>query len=518
GRVREADLSAYAHQDLPFERLVDELNPVRSLSRHPLFQVMLVLQNVPRSASPWEVPGLAVEPVPVDEDVAARFDLSVSLSEQRDEQGAPLGVVGSLQYATDLFDESTAQALADRLVRVLEQVAADPGVRLSEIEVLAPDERRAVLEEWNDSAREVPAATLPELFRARAARTPEAPAVIGGTPADHVDYAELDRRTDRIAHWLIGRGIGPEDRVGVLMERSPDLVAVVLGVLKAGAAQLPLDPTHPAERIGFVLADAAPVLVVCTTGTVGLLPAGVVRAVWDDEVTSAEVAGALAGAPSVVLRPEHPAYVIHTSGSTGTPKGVVVTHAGLASLSGTQRERFGVGPGARVLQFAALGFDASVWELVMALTSGAALVTAPADRMPPHGRLDDLLTEYGITHVTLPPSVLAGVERVPDTLRTVVVAGEACPPALADAWAGRLELVNAYGPTETTICATVSAPLAPDPERSAVPIGGPVWNTRTYVLDGLLRPVAPGVVGELYVAGAGLARGYGGRPGLTAER
>ncbi|MFD7546867.1 non-ribosomal peptide synthase/polyketide synthase [Streptomyces sp. NPDC059816] len=518
-RVRNADLSAYGHQDVPFERLVDELNPARSLARHPLFQVMLVLQNVPRSqSSPWEVPGLAVEPVPVDENVAARFDLSVSLSEQRDEQGTPLGLVGSLQYATDLFDESTVQALAGRLVRVLEQFAADPGVRLSRIEVLQDVERTQVVTDWNDSARSAPPATLPELFRAQVARTPDAPAVIGET---ELSYAELDRRTNRIAHWLIARGIGPESRVGVLMERSPDLVTVLLGVLKSGAAYLPMDPAYPAERIGFVLADASPALVLCTSGTAGLLAEAAEdaeRVVWDEDATFAQVAGAPASAPDVGLSPRHPAYVIHTSGSTGTPKGVEVTHQGVASLSGSQIERFGVGPGSRVLQFAALGFDASVWELVMALTSGAALVTAPADRMPPLGPLADLLDDYGITHVTLPPSVLASADRLPASLRTVVVAGEACPPALVDAWAPQVDFINAYGPTETTVCATMSAPLAPDPDRTSVPIGTPVWNSNSYVLDDFLRPVPPGVTGELYVTGPGLARGYAGRAGVTAER
>ncbi|WP_274567611.1 non-ribosomal peptide synthase/polyketide synthase [Streptomyces spiramyceticus] len=514
-RVREADLGAYAHQDMPFERLVDELNPARSLSRHPLFQIMLILQNVPRTETPWDVPGLSIEPMPVDENVAARFDLSVNLSEQRDEQGIPAGIVGSLQYATDLFDEPTAVALAARLTQVLEQVAADPDVRISQVDVLDETERRAVLDEWNDSARPIPAATLPELFQAQVARTPAEPALIGETS---FDYAELERRANRVAHWLIGRGIGPEDRVGVLMERSADLVVVLLGVMKAGAAYIPVDPNYPSERIKFVLADALPALVLCTSGTDGLLADGVERVVWDDPATVAEIEDRPVSAPVVALHPEHPAYVIYTSGSTGVPKGVVVTHAGLASLSGCQIDRFGVGPGSRVLQFAALGFDASVWELVMALTSGAALVTAPADRMPPYAPLEDLLGEYGITHMTLPPSVLAGTAQLPASVETVVVAGEACPPSLVAEWSQRLNLVNAYGPTETTICATMSGALTPEPGRTAVPIGGPVWNSRVFVLDEFLHPVAPGVTGDLYVAGAGLARGYAGRSGLTSER
>ncbi|MFF4764683.1 amino acid adenylation domain-containing protein, partial [Streptomyces sp. NPDC001292] len=526
-RVRETDLSAYAHQDVPFERLVDELNPERSLTRHPLFQIMLVLQNAP--STDWDFPGLTVHPMNAgtlpDEALPARFDLSLSLAERRDERGAPAGITGDLQYAKDLFDHATARRLVHRLQRVLAQVATDPETPLSRLDVLDADERRAVLEEWNDSVRALPALTLPKAFEAQAARTPDATALIGAGVS--LTYAELDERANRLAHVLIGRGVGPEDRVGVVMERSADQIAVLLGVTKAGAAYVPVDPNYPAERIAFMLADADPALVVCTGTSAGLLPAGTGRMLWDDAATAAEIAAARTTAPTDVdrrapLRPAHPAYVIYTSGSTGTPKGVVVSHAGLGSLSGSQIDRFEVGPESRVLQFAALGFDAAVSEVCMALLAGAALVVPPADRMPPFGRLEDLLDDFAVTHVTLPPSVLAGVDRLPDSLATVVVAGEACPPGLVAEWASSASssrrLFNAYGPTETTVCATMSGALTPARGRTAVPIGGPVWNARVFVLDEFLRPLPPGVVGELYVAGDGLARGYAGRAGLTAER
>ncbi|MFE2325816.1 amino acid adenylation domain-containing protein [Streptomyces sp. NPDC059385] len=522
-RVRETDLSAYAHQDVPFERLVDELNPERSLVRHPLFQIMLVLQNVP--ATDWDLPGLIVHPMNAgtvpDEALPARFDLSLSLAERRDERGAPAGITGDLQYAKDLFDHTTAHSLVHRLQRVLAQVAADPETRLSRLDVLDADERRVVTDEWNDSARTLPAVTLPEAFEAQVARTPGATALIGADVS--LTYAELDERANRLAHVLIGRGVGPEDRVGVLMERSVDQIVVLLGVTKAGAAYVPVDPNYPAERIAFTLADADPRLVVSTGPNAGLIPAGISRIPWDDAATAAEIEAAPTTAPTdadrrTPLRPAHPAYVIHTSGSTGTPKGVVVSHAGLGSLSGSQIDRFGVGPRSRVLQFAALGFDAAVSEVCMALLAGAALVVAPADRMPPFGRLEDLLDDFAVTHVTLPPSVLASVDRLPDSLAAVVVAGEACPPGLVAEWAGSRRLFNAYGPTETTVCATMTEALAPEPGRTAVPIGSPVWNTRVFVLDEFLCPLPPGAVGELYVAGAGLARGYDGRAALTAER
>ncbi|MQA26696.1 MAG: amino acid adenylation domain-containing protein, partial [Micromonosporaceae bacterium] len=515
-RVRETDLAAYAHQDLPFERIVEELSPKRSLSRHPLFQTLLTLQNVPVVGRPWELPSLDIVPMPADENVAARFDLSFTLTEHRDEHGSPAGLVGSLHYATDLFDETTAVALATRLARVLTQVAAHPEAPISQLEILDNDERRRVTEEWSNAERPVPAATLPELFQAQAARTPEATAVLGEGVS--VTYAELRHRVNRVAHWLVDRGVRPEDRVGVLMERSTELPVVQLGITHAGATYVPIDPDYPTDRIRFIVTDAAPSLVVCSRGTAGLLPPDVPSVVWDDPATAAEVGARPAEAPSVPLRLGHPAYVIYTSGSTGVPKGVVVTHSGLASLSGCQIDTFDVGSESRVLQFAALGFDASVWELVMALTSGAALVVAPAGQMPPHRPLGDLLAEYGITHVTLPPSALAGADSLPESVRTVVVAGEACPPGLVDLWSSRLNLVNAYGPTETTVCATMSAGLSAVPGSTTVPIGGPVWNSRVCVLDEFLRPAAPGVVGDLYVAGPSLARGYVRQSGLTAER
>nr|BFE29896.1 hypothetical protein GCM10010200_021470 [Actinomadura rugatobispora] len=524
-RVRETDLAAFAHQDLPFERLVEDLNPARSLARHPLFQVMLTLQNVPEAQTPWDLSGLRVSPqAPSGATAAARFDLSFILTERRDATGAPAGIDGGLEYARDLFEEPTARSLADRLLRVLEQVAADPDVRIDELDVLDAGERRRVAEDWNATSRPVPERPLPELFEAQVARTPDAVAVVGD--GVELSYAELDERANRFAHELIARGAGPESLVGVVMERSADLPVVLLGIMKAGAAYLPVDPAYPADRIGFMLADAGPVIVVCGQETADLVgdDAGVGRLVWDDPATSGLLAARPATAPTdadraAPLLPDHPAYVIYTSGSTGTPKGVSVSHRGIGNLAAAQIDRFAVGADARVLQFAALSFDASVSELCTALLPGAALVLAGADRMPPRGRLEDLVAEFGVTHVTVPPSILAAVGRLPEGLRTVVVAGEACPPALVERWSAGRRLINAYGPTETTVCATMSLPLAPGgADGGAVPIGGPIWNTRVFVLDDFLRPVPPGVTGELYVAGAGLARGYVGRAALTAER
>ncbi|HKS43673.1 MAG TPA: amino acid adenylation domain-containing protein, partial [Amycolatopsis sp.] len=506
-RVRETDLAAYTHQDVPFERLVDELNPPRSLSRHPLFQVMLVLQNTPPAG--WELPGLTVTELDETElgDIAApaRFDLSVTLTEHRGPGRAPAGIEGSVRYAVDLFERPTATRLADRLRRVLEQVAKDPDRPVSRYDVLLEDEAGG-----QEDTEPVAVATFPELFAAQVARTPDAIALDGGDAV--LTYAELDRRTDQVAGQLAARGIGPEDRVGVLLERGPELIVVLLGVLKAGATYLPIDPAHPAARIGFVLADAGPALVVCSARTGRLLPDG------PDQVRPETLRQGTAAWSAPVLRPAHPAYLIYTSGSTGTPKGVLVSHKGFASMAAEQVDRFGGGPGTRVLQFASASFDASIAELVLAVLSGATLVVPPAEEMPPFRPVEDVLAEHRITHVTLPPSVLAGIPALPSCLTSLVVAGEACPPALAGRWGEKLSLVNAYGPTESTVCATQSAPLRPDPSRTAVPIGVPARDTRVHLLDEFLRPVAPGVVGEIYLSGPGLARGYAGRAALTAER
>ncbi|MFK0259692.1 amino acid adenylation domain-containing protein, partial [Streptomyces sp. NPDC090445] len=298
---------------------------------------------------------------------------------------------------------------------------------------------------------------------------------------------------NRFAHALIARGVGPEQTVAVALPRSVESVVAVLGVLKAGAAYLPVDPAYPQARIAFMLEDARPALTVDD-------PAMTVEGDWPDTD------------PAVALDVRHPAYVIYTSGSTGRPKGVVVGHAGVAGLVAAQVERLGVAPGSRVLQFASPSFDASFWDLCSALLTGAALVLAPAEA--PLEALTD--RRLDVTHVTLPPSALAAVESADLTASTLVVAGEACPPELVARWAPGRRMINAYGPTETTVCATMSDPLSPG--SGVPPIGRPVAGFRAYVLDERLRIVPPGVVGELYVAGAGLARGYLNRPGLTAGR
>ncbi|RSM34592.1 hypothetical protein DMA12_47690 [Amycolatopsis balhimycina DSM 5908] len=505
-RVRDTDLAAYEHQDVPFDRVVEEFVPEPSLSRQPLFQVALDVRNAPESE--LRLPGLEVSGEPLAHGVA-RYDLMLSLAERRDEQGAPDGMAGVLEFGTDMFDRPTAEVLATRLVRLLDSLVGEPARPLSRIDLLDEAERRRVLDDWNPPGRGVPEATVAELFAAQVARRPEAAAVEAGDVV--VGYAELAARSDRLARVLAGHGAGPESAVAVVLDRSADLVVAFLAVLKAGAVYLPIDPMLPAERIEYVFGDARPVCVLTAAGRRASVPAGT-----EIPVVVLGAAGAETTAPVVPPLPEHPAYLIYTSGSTGRPKGVAVPHRGIAALVASQAERLAVTDESRVLQFASPGFDASVWELVMALCTGARLIVTEAGDLLPGAGLAGVVARHGVTHATLPPAVLAA--SAPEDLAsvtTLVSAGEALTGDLVTRWAPGRRFVDAYGPTETTVCATMSAPLSPgDPPD----IGIAVLDTRVYVLDDTLAPAPPGVRGELYVAGAGLARGYLGRPGLTAER
>ena len=530
--VRETVLDAFAHQDVPFERVVDELQLSRDTSRTPVFQAMVVLQNAAGPAV--ALPGLAAEALmpPV---VTAATDV---VAEFHEHDGV---LVGSLSYNTDLFASATVERMAGHLGVLLEGIAADPGRLVGELPLLSAVERRRVLVEWNDTSRVVVPATLAELFGARVAEMPDAPAVIfdGGG----VSYAELDRRAGGLARVLAGRGAGPERVVAVALPRSVEIVVAELAVAKAGAAFLPVDPGYPAERVAFMLADARPVLTVTrgdVAGCVAGLAGAAVLVVDDPAVVAAmervpgdAAAGGRAAArradpaglagpagPVRPVDPASPAYVIYTSGSTGRPKGVVVPHAGLASFAAAGAGHYRVRPGDRVLQFSSPSFDASVLELCLSVLAGAALVVPPPGPLLGEA-LAGVLAGQRVTHALIPPAALATVPGevaaagVPE-FRTVIVGGDACSAGLAQTWAPGRRMINSYGPTEATVVAAWSDPLVPG--GGVPPIGRPIWNTRVYVLDADLRPVPAGVSGELYVAGAGLARGYLGRPGLTAQR
>ncbi|MFI0980562.1 amino acid adenylation domain-containing protein [Streptomyces sp. NPDC021093] len=518
-RARKTDLAAYNHQDLPFDRLVEALNPDRSLDRNPLFQVMLAFQNNVEAA--WDIAGVSIGDEPVRSGIA-KFDLAFSIRDATDGSGHSNGFSGTLEYSADLFDRSTAESMAARLVRLLEAVVADPDLPLGMVDVLSPVERRRVLSEWNDTAVEVLGLTFPGLFEAQVARTPDAVAVVFGDL--DVSYAELDGRADRLARVLVGRGVGPGRVVALALPRSVEWVVALLAVMKAGGAYLPIDTKYPADRIAFMLQDARPALLLTVGGVeAGAFGGSVERLELDAPQIVAELA---AGSASAVADAEQlgpvsladPAYVIYTSGSTGRPKGVVVTHAGVASLAVQYIRAAGTEEaGSRVLQFSSPSFDMHVPDVLMALGAGAALVMAPADQLLPGPELERLVDAHRITHLEVPPAVLSVLS--PGALSgvgTLMVAGEALSEELIRIWSPGRTMINAYGPTECTVCVTMTGPLT---AGGGVPsIGRPNANARVYVLDGGLQPVPPGVAGELYIAGAGLARGYLGRPGTTAER
>ncbi|MFI1258751.1 amino acid adenylation domain-containing protein [Streptomyces netropsis] len=507
-RVKETDLAAYANQDVPFERLVEEINPVRSMARHPLFQVMLAFQN--NSTERTDIPGARMLPHPVGLDVA-KFDLSFDLGERFAPDGSPAGIEGAIQFATGLFDLSTVEALAARLEQLLDAVTAEPGRAITDVDVLGERERQRVLDEWNDTERAVEPVTFPGLFEAQVALTPAATAVESAGLS--LGYAELNARANQLAHALIGRGVGPEQVVALALPRSVDIAVAQLAVVKAGAAFLPVDPDYPADRISYILDDSAPALLVTDSEHAARLPRHGVPEVLLDTV---DLSAQRRDNPGVPLSLAHPAYVIYTSGSTGRPKGVVVTHHGLASFAAVEVERFDVTADSRVLQYASPSFDASVLELCMTYAAGATLVVPPPGPLA-GDVLAEVLLERGVTHALIPPAALASV-RSGDfpAFRSLVVGGDATSAELVDRWAPGRRMVNAYGPTESTVAATISDPLAAG--TGTPTIGRPVHNTRVYVLDSGLRPVPAGVAGELYVTGAGLARGYLGRAALTSER
>ncbi|XVQ85648.1 amino acid adenylation domain-containing protein [Microbispora siamensis] len=518
-RVREADLAAYAHQDVPFERLVEELNPARSLAHHPLFQVMLTFQN--NAETVFDLPGVEVRPEAVGADVA-KLDLSFFLEESYEDDGRPAGIDGAVQYAADLFDRETVEALGERLVRLLAAAAGDPDRPIGDLEILSGRERREVLADWNHPGREIVRSTVPELFAAQAARTPDAPAVVFGDT--ELSYAELDARANRLARHLIGLGAGPERFVAVALPRSVDLVVALLAVFQSGAAYLPIDPGHPADRVAFMLDDVDPALVVTTTEVSGGLPPGRTRVLLDDPATARAVA---ALSPARVTDAERrapardgdSAYVIFTSGSTGRPKGVVVEHRSLNAYLAWARDAYQSVRG-RVLVHSPVSFDLTVTGLFAPLTCGGCAHLVSLDEGAPDGP-----PTRRPTFVKATPSHLALLLALPDEFsptEQLVLGGESLMGELLDQWRERhpgVTVVNEYGPTETTVgCTEYRIEPGAAVPGGVITIGRPVWNTRMYVLDARLRPVPPGVTGELYIAGDLVARGYHNRRGLTAAK
>ncbi|MEU4343226.1 amino acid adenylation domain-containing protein [Nocardia sp. NPDC023852] len=531
-QVRERCLDAYAHQDVPFERLVEAVNPTRSTAHHPIFQVMLAWDNT-EQADPVSAEGLGPELEARSEFVdtgTVRMDLAFSMTERGGVGTGGVAVDGMVEFRTDLFDPATIKMLLTRLRRVLEAVVADSGTRTGSIDLLDDLERHRLLAEWNNTGKRVGSVrplTVAELFARQVARVPDATAVASGDRS--LSYLELDRQSNRLARVLIDCGVGPERIVAIVLPRSSEMIVAIMAISKAGGAYLPIDPDYPRERVGFMLGDAAVRLILTQSSTAGsVLSSDSIDLSADipvlalDNADTAALVGGHSGDPITDtdgLRPLNPlnaAYVIYTSGSTGTPKGVITTHAGVANLLAAQRDLLDINDNSRVLQFASVSFDAAFFELLMALGSGATLVI-PAQSRVVGAELADLINECRVTHAVLTPGVLDGINPAElSSVTDLVVAGEPCTPGLVARWSATRRMVNGYGPTEATVCVSMSSPLSEtDP---TVPIGSPVGNTRLFVLDGRLRPVPVGVAGELYVAGVQLARGYLRRAGLTSSR
>ncbi|MEV0434287.1 non-ribosomal peptide synthase/polyketide synthase [Nocardia sp. NPDC050413] len=525
--ARAADIAAFAHADVPFERLVEVLNPARSTARHPLFQVGYSFQNHDRGN--LELPGLTVTDIEFDSGVA-QFDLHLFALDNYTADGSPAGIDMVLGYATDLFDDTTAERFARSLHRILEAVTAAPETRVGDLDLLGADRAR-VLETWNATAHPVAPATLADIGARQAERTPDATALIDADTGESLDYRTFDARVNRIARLLIAEGVGPERTVVLAMRRGLDLVIAMHAVVRAGGAYVPIDPDHPADRIAYIIETAAPMCVLTTVADG--VPVAVNVPVFElDHRALEEVSNEpLTDAERITrLRPEHPAYVIFTSGSTGLPKGVTVPHAAVVNQLAWLHDRFTMTGTDRVLLKTPATFDLSVWEFWSPLTSGGALiVTRPGDEREPD-RLRDTMTRYGVTVLHAVPSLIgmllasADVDvptatTLPLSLRAVLAIGEALPAAtatqfLASGTSARLH--NLYGPTEAAVSIT-EYEVAQHPSH-VVPIGSPEWNSAVYVLDTRLNPVPIGVAGELYLAGAQLARGYHGRYALTADR
>lgn len=506
-QTRETALAAYTHQDLPFEQLVQALQPERHLSHAPLFQVMFVLQNTP--AMPLALQDLQAEPLQIEAPCIAKFDLTLSMTEQDQRLQAVF------EFNADLFERDTIMRMSRHFRHLLEAIVAQPETPIAELPLLSSAEQGQILVEWNRTHASLPSAhTIHQLFEACVQDFPDRIATV--FQDQQLSYAELNAKANRLAHYLRQQGVCADELVGICIERSLDMVIAVLGVLKAGGAYLPLDPMLPPARMAYMIEDAQPLLLLTEGHLLGHLPQMEIAQLCLDR-DAALLSTWPTHNPSQQTLPEHLAYAIYTSGSTGNPKGTLIHHRALINLVLAQQEAFDLQPGRRVLQWASFNFDASVSEIFTALTAGAQLYLAPSEAVLPGQNLLETLKRYQIELVTLTPSSLSALplEPLPE-LKTLVVAGEHCDHALIAPWIKRYTVINAYGPTEATVCATVY-PCANDGQRHP-PIGRPIANTQTYILDTYLHPVPIGVTGELYIGGEGLARGYLGRPDLTAER
>jgi amino acid adenylation domain-containing protein len=512
-QVRERTLGAYAHQDLPFEQVVEMLKPERDLSRQPVFQAVFALQNTPRES--LQLHGLQMRALG-DQQITSKFDLTLALT------GTVEGLRGSLEYATDLFEASTMASFARQYERVLAAIAANPGARIGEIELLSSEERRQLLYEWNETAAAIPNKAVIDLFEEQVLATPEAVAVIYEETS--LTYGELNRRANRLAHLLMEKGVGSESIVGICMERSPEMIIGLLGILKAGGAYLPLDHDYPSERLAFMIEDARPLSVLTAKTTHdSLSPATSLLLLDAPEMIAVLNAQPESNPAGKVRLPQHPAYVIYTSGSTGKPKGIVVGQNGIVRLVRNSRY-IQIHSEERVAQASNVSFDAATFEIWGSLLNGGCLIGISKEELLSPAVLDRKLKQHNVGILFVTTALFNQIARhKPEAfsgLRCLLFGGELVDPN----WVARIlhdappqKLVHVYGPTETVTFATWHEVAVLSPDKT-IPIGRPISNMRSYVLDKWMEPVPVSVAGELYIAGTGLAHGYLNRSDLTAER
>jgi amino acid adenylation domain-containing protein/non-ribosomal peptide synthase protein (TIGR01720 family) len=522
-RVREVALGAYAHQDLPFEKLVEELNPDRDMSRTPLFQVMFILQNAPMKVD-VQVSDLSLSTLDVDMGTST-FDMTWMLVEQAD------GLKASVEYNTDLFEAPTIERMLDHFGNLLKAAIADPDQRISALPLLSQLEEQRLVREWNETKQDFPAdLCVHQLFEAQVERSPEAVAVVSA--GQKITYQELNHRANQLARHLRRRGVGPETLVGISIERSVEMIVGLLGILKAGGAYLPLDPNYPQERLALMMTDSRLSVLLTQEELLSKFPDGAFDVVCIDsdwhQIEQESGDNLDSGVTS-----ENLAYVMYTSGSTGRPKGVLIRHRSVVNHNLSVIELFRLSPDDLVLQFATISFDTSVEEIFPTLMVGATLVLRGTEVVISPAELTRLIEAERLTVLDLPTAywhqwvseLSQSNEGLPDSLRLVILGGEKASAEKFIAWnragGAEIDLVNTYGPTETTIVATSYEPDASEKRRDDLydlPIGRPIPNAQTYILDTNLRPVPLGVPGELYIGGEGVARGYLNRPDLTADR
>jgi amino acid adenylation domain-containing protein/thioester reductase-like protein len=512
-QVREVALSAYAYQDVPFEQLVEQLQPERSLSYAPLFQVMFVLQNAPIPL--LQLPGLTLTPLRV-ESFTAKFDLTLSL------ENSAQGLSGSIEYNTDLFDASTITRMVGHLQTLLQGLVANPDQKLKHIPLLSAAEQHQILSEWNNTLSDYPKQLcLHELFEQQVQKTPDAVAVVFSDK--RLTYSELNTLANQLAHYLLELGVGPEVLVGVCVERSLEMVVALLGILKAGGAYVPIDPEYPQERLAYMLEDSQVKVLLTESKLVARLGEQQAHLVCLDTDWQA-ISNSSQENPRSGVLPNHLAYVIYTSGSTGKPKGAMNTHQGVCNRLLWMQQAYVLTPLDSVLQKTPFSFDVSVWEFFWPLLSGARLVVAQPGGHRDSAYLVKLIAQHQITTLHFVPSMLQvfleeqGLSSC-SCLRQVFCSGEALPKELQEKFFARLgcSLHNLYGPTEAAIDVTYWQ-CQPDSDLLTVPIGRPIANTQIYILDPHGKPVPVGVTGELHIGGVGVARGYLNRPQLTAEK